>query len=94
MAYNLQKFQSDSSQIEIITKFCILLKFFRILDQIGLLFDINLKFLQIVGSIVATSCENLRSIAFKLRSAQIFLILQKFFSILDQLGLVCDAQVA
>jgi len=53
MAYNLQKFQIDSSQAEISTNFFIPQKFICILDQLGLNFDvINLKFVQIVGNII------------------------------------------
>jgi len=53
MAYNLQKFQIESSQIEISTNVFIMQTFFCILDQLGLHFNaINLTFAQIVGNTV------------------------------------------
>ena len=81
MAYNLQKFQIDSSQAEISTNFFIPQKFFCILDQLGLNFDaINLKFVQIVGD------------RFQIDSLQIeistnFFIPKKFFCFMGRPGL-------
>ena len=52
MAHNLQKFQSDSSQVEISSEYFIPRKFFWVLDQLGLYFTaINLTLLQIVGNL-------------------------------------------
>ena len=62
-------------------------EFFRILDRLGLNFDaINLKFLQIVGNI--PSClQSVKIDILQIKIRKNLVSLQKFFHILDQLGL-------
>ena len=74
--------------------FFILQKFFCILDQLGLNFyAINLMIFTDCNIVVYNQLNFQidTPVAYKLRSARIFFILQKIFRILDQLGLNLEA---
>ena len=87
-AYYLWKFHIDSLQIVINTNFFILQKYFRIWVQLGLNFYfINLIFSQIVDNYKAYYLWKFHIDSLQIVINTNFFILQKYFCILDRLGL-------
>ena len=82
------KFHIDSLQIVISMNFFILQKYFRILDRLGLnLYAINLKFWQIVDNYMAYTLWKFHLDSLQIVISTSFFISQKYFCILDGLGL-------
>jgi len=86
--YTLWKFHIDSLQIVINTNFFLLQIYFRILDRLGLNFYIiNQIFSQSVDNYKAYTLWKFRIDSLQIVISRNFFLSQKYFRILDRLGL-------
>jgi hypothetical protein len=86
--YTLWKFHIDSLQIGINTNFFLLQIYFRILDRLGFNFYIiNQIFSQIVDNYKAYTLWKFRIDSLQIVISTNFFLSQKYFRILDRLGL-------